>query len=195
MPPGVHSRVLRVAAWIAAVVDALLLVLTFVLHEYSYRFHPDLLHALMYPVPAVAVVAQMASALMASGLVYAFVERKGRPHRIAAGGAPALLPLALLLAALAVVVGLTTNRAGGTCGPQVAAGLTELGETSRSASDIAWGLPAPFPLSARRRPFSPKPAARAGESLHLQITWRTLFVIVVVLVCPTRPVVCCLSVS
>ena len=30
-------RVLRVAAWVAAVVGAMLLVLTFVLREYSYR--------------------------------------------------------------------------------------------------------------------------------------------------------------
>ena len=34
---GVQRRVLRVAAWVAAVVGAVLLVLTFVLRGYSYR--------------------------------------------------------------------------------------------------------------------------------------------------------------
>ena len=60
-----QSRVLRVAAWVGAA----LLVLTFVLREYSYRVHPDLFLALMYPV---------AGALVAGGLVYACVEGKGR---------------------------------------------------------------------------------------------------------------------
>ena len=68
-----RSRVLRVAAWVAAVVGAMLLVLTFVLREHSYRVHPDLIHALMYPVPAVVVVALLAGALVAGGLPYAFV--------------------------------------------------------------------------------------------------------------------------
>ena len=48
-----QSRVVRVAAWVAAVIGVVLLVLTFVLPEYSYGFHPDLLLVLMYPVPAV----------------------------------------------------------------------------------------------------------------------------------------------
>lgn len=71
-----RSRVLRVAAWVAAVVGAMLLVLTFVLREHSYRVHPDLIHALMYPVPAVVVVALLAGALVAGGLPYAFVYGK-----------------------------------------------------------------------------------------------------------------------
>ena len=40
-----QSRVLRVAAWVAAVVGAMLLVLAFVLREYSCRVHPDLIHS------------------------------------------------------------------------------------------------------------------------------------------------------
>ena len=95
----VQSRVLRVAAWVAAVVGVVLLVLTFVLREYSYRFHPDLIHALMYPVPAVVVVALLAGALVAGGLVYACVEGKGRSRRIMATVALALLPLVLLVSA------------------------------------------------------------------------------------------------
>ena len=94
-----QSRMLRVAAWVAAVVGAMLLVLTFVLREYSYRVHPDLIHALMYPVPAVVVVALLAGALVAGGLSYAFVYGKSRSRRIVAGVALALLPLALLVAA------------------------------------------------------------------------------------------------
>ena len=47
-----QSRVLRVGA----IVGAVLLVLTFVMRGYT-GFHPDLIHALMYPVPAVVVVA------------------------------------------------------------------------------------------------------------------------------------------
>ena len=61
-----QNRMLRVAAWVAAVVGAMLLVLTFVLREYSYRVHPDLIHALMYPVPAVVVVALLAGVLVAA---------------------------------------------------------------------------------------------------------------------------------
>ena len=38
-----QSRVLRVATWLAAVVGAVRLVLTFVLREYSYLVHPDLI--------------------------------------------------------------------------------------------------------------------------------------------------------
>ena len=71
-----QGRVLRVAAWVAAVVGAMLLVLTFVLREYSYRVHPDLIPALMYPVPAVVVVALLAGALVAGGLSHAFVYGK-----------------------------------------------------------------------------------------------------------------------
>ena len=94
-----HSRVLRVAAWVAAVVGAMLLVLTFVLREYSYRVHPDLIHALMYPEPAVVVMALLAGALVAGGLSYAFVDGKSRSRRIVASVALALLPPALLVAA------------------------------------------------------------------------------------------------
>ena len=91
-----QSRVVRVAACVGAV----LLVLTFVVRGYYHRFlHPDLLHVLMYPVPAVVVVALLAGALVASGLVYACVEGKGRLRRIVAAGALALLPLALLVSA------------------------------------------------------------------------------------------------
>ena len=113
-----QSRVVRVAAWVAAVVGgAVLLVLTFVVRGYYHRFlHPDLLHVLMYPVPAVVVVALLAGALVAGGLVYACVEGKGRSRTVAAG-ALALLPLALLVSAWVVVVGLTTDRAGVTRGP------------------------------------------------------------------------------
>ena len=94
------SRALRVAAWVAAVVGAVLLVLTFVVRGYYHRFlHPDLLHVLMYPVPAVVVVAQLAGALVAGGLVYACVEGKGRSRRIVAVVALALLPLVLLVLA------------------------------------------------------------------------------------------------
>ena len=95
-----QSRELRVAAWVAAVVGAVLLVLTFVMRGYYHRFlRPDLLHVLMYPVPAVVVVALLAGALVAGGLVYASVEGKGRSRRIVAAGALALLPLALLVSA------------------------------------------------------------------------------------------------
>ena len=93
-----QSRVVRVAAWVAAVVGAVLLVLTFVVRGYYHRFlHPDQLHVLMYPVPAVVVVALLAGALVAGGLVYACVEGKDRSRRIVAGGALALLPLVLLV--------------------------------------------------------------------------------------------------
>ena len=72
--------------------------MTFVLREYSNRIHPDLLHVRMHPVPAIVVVALLAGALVAGGLVYACVEGKGRSRRIVAGGTLALLPLALLVA-------------------------------------------------------------------------------------------------
>ena len=80
-----QSRVLRVAAWVGAV----LLVLTFVRRKYSYRVHPDLFLALTYPMPAVVVVALLAGALVAGSLVYACVEGKGRSRRIVAGVASA----------------------------------------------------------------------------------------------------------
>ena len=85
-----QSRVLRVAAWVAAVVGAVLLVLTFVMRGYT-GFHPDLFLPLMYPVPAVVVVALLAGAFVAGGLVYACVEAKGRSCRIVAGVKLALL--------------------------------------------------------------------------------------------------------
>ena len=92
------SRVLRVAAWVAAVVGAVLLVLTFVIRGSYHLVHPNLIHhTLMYPVPAVVVVALLAGALVAGCLVYACVEGKGRPRRIVAGVALALVPLALLV--------------------------------------------------------------------------------------------------
>ena len=94
-----QSRVLRVAAWVGAVVGAALLVLTFVLREYSYRVHPDLFLTLMFPVPAVVVVAPLAGALVAGSLVYACVEGKARLRRIVAGVALALLPLVPLASA------------------------------------------------------------------------------------------------
>ena len=121
----VQSRVLRVAVWVAAVVGVVLLVLTFVLREYSYRFHPDLIHALMSPVPAVVVVALLAGVLVAGGLVYACVEGEGQipPHRghrragTAAAGAAGL--------GVVVVVGLTTDRAGGAARERPQPGSTE----------------------------------------------------------------------
>ena len=91
-------RVLRVAAWVAAVVGAVLLALTFVMSRLLY-VHPNLLHTLMYPVPAVVVVALLAGVLVAGGLVYACVEGKGRSRRIVAGVTLALLPLALVVSA------------------------------------------------------------------------------------------------
>ena len=51
----------------------------------------------MYPMPAVVVVALLACALVAGGLVYACVEVKNRSRRIVAGVALALMPLALLV--------------------------------------------------------------------------------------------------
>ena len=96
-----QSRVLRVAAWVAAVVGAVLLVLTFVMRGYYHRFlHPE-------PAPCAYVPcacgrgggALLAGALVAGGLVYASVEGKGRSRRIVAAGALALLPLALLVSA------------------------------------------------------------------------------------------------
>ena len=85
-------------AWVAAVVGAVLLVLTFVMRGeyYLFQLYPDLLPLLIYPVPAAVVVALLAGALVAFGLVYACVEGKGRSRRIVAAVALALLPLALL---------------------------------------------------------------------------------------------------
>ena len=103
-----QSRVVRVAAWVGAVGGAVLLVLTFVMRGYYYRFlRPDLLHVLMYPVPAVVVVALLAGALVAGGLGVCLRRGEGQipPHRgrgcagIAAAGAAGLC--------LVVVVGLT----------------------------------------------------------------------------------------
>ena len=106
-----QNRVLRVAAWVAAVVGAVLLVLTFVLSPagvtgatlgwwghvrlFPVRVEYFLLHYALYPVPAVVVVALQAGALVAFGLVYACVEGKRRSRRIVATVALALLPLAL----------------------------------------------------------------------------------------------------
>ena len=76
-----QSRVLRVAAWVAAV----LLVLTFVMRGYN-GFHPD-----MFPGANVPCAcgrgggALLAGALVAGGLVYACVEAKDRSCRIVAG--------------------------------------------------------------------------------------------------------------
>ena len=94
-----QDRVLRVAAWVAAVVGAVLLTLTFAMRGYYHRFHPNLFLALMYPVPAVVVVALLAGALVAGGLVYACVKGNGRSRRVVADVALALLTLALLVSA------------------------------------------------------------------------------------------------
>ena len=51
------GRVLRVAAWVAAVVGA---VLTFVIRGSYHIVHLDVIHTLMYPVPAIVVVALLA---------------------------------------------------------------------------------------------------------------------------------------
>ena len=89
-----QSRVLRVAAWVAAVVGAVLLVLTFV------------------PVPCgsdrsnLRQVLLQAGALVAFGLMYACVEGKRRSRRIVAIVPLALLPLALCWSRVVVVVGL-----------------------------------------------------------------------------------------
>ena len=72
-----QSRVLRVAAWVGAV----LLVLTFVLRKYSYRVHPDLFLALTYPMPAVVVVALLAGALVAAA--WCMPASRGRADRAA----------------------------------------------------------------------------------------------------------------
>ena len=109
-----HRRALGIVAWIGALVGASVLVLTFVMREYSYRFHPALIHALMYPVPAVVVVALLAAVLVAGGLAHG--EGQTPPHRgrrrtgTAAAGAAGR--------GVVVVVGLMTDRAGGIHGPR-----------------------------------------------------------------------------